>query len=79
MTLLGMDAALQDQIFSIVAAILHLGNITFTDQQSLTFTDPQGINSSLDFNRTQPTLAWLMLTTRLGLNSRRIGGQPSSN
>ncbi len=42
MTLLGMDAVLQEQIFSIVAAILHLGNISFTDQQSLTFTDPLG-------------------------------------
>lgn len=44
MSLLGLDANMQDQIFSVLAAILHLGNIRFKDGSPLTFVDPQRID-----------------------------------
>jgi hypothetical protein len=41
MSLLGLDGNMQDQIFSVLAAILHLGNIRFKDGSPLSFVEPQ--------------------------------------
>lgn len=45
MSLLGLDTNIQDQIFSILAAILHIGNLQFKEQGSgpISFANPEGM------------------------------------